>query len=403
MRLTTPDGARLELAYCTNVRPAESPAALQQDIAGFWSDVRALVGARRLGLGLWFPRDVAAALARDADGLARLADALESAQLTAATVNAFPADAFHADVVKEAVYRPNWLTPARAQYTLDAARVLGALSPEGAVRTLSSLPLGFPKWSPTELQRAAGRLVGLALDLDRLRIDTGRTLRIALEPEPCCALERSDEAVAFFRDHLIPAAEVAGRAAEVGADAGREAVLRHVGVCLDLCHAAVEHEDPVTALASYDAAGVPVFKVQVSAALDVTDPAEQATALRAFAEPRWLHQVGLPDGRVLLDLPDALRDEDLLRQAPWRVHFHVPLHRETVGGLPTTRGEVERFLRYAATLEAPPLLELETYTWSVVPGAREDGADEDLAANVAAEIGFCRDVLTGAGCVEDGT
>ena len=67
--------------------------------------------------------------------------------------------------------------------------------------------------------------------------------------------------------------------------------------------------------------------------------------------------------------------------APWRVHFHVPLSAERVGGLPTTRPAVERFLAALRDDPAPPVLEIETYTWSVVPGAAPD-----LAANVAAEI-----------------
>ena len=36
-------------------------------------------------------------------------------------------------------------------------------------------------------------------------------------------------------------------------------------------------------------------------------------------------------------------------------------------------------------MDAPPVLELETYTWSVVPGAADD-----LAANIAAEIDWVR-------------
>ena len=66
----------------------------------------------------------------------------------------------------------------------------------------------------------------------------------------------------------------------------------------------------------------------------------------------------------------------------------MPLSADEVGGLPTTRRDVERFLRHVATVDDPPVLELETYTWSVVPGATND-----LAANVATEIAWARDVL----------
>ncbi len=394
MSLRTSLGAPVRTGYCTNVAPAPSPAALRRDLAGLWSDVRDAASLDRLGLGLWFPRDVGAALARDATELAALREALDAARLDLVTINAFPADAFHAPIVKEAVYRPDWTTDERAEYTLHAARIAAALVPEGDV-PISTLPIGYPKLERSALRRAAGRLVGVALALDRIRGETGTTIRLALEPEPCCALERTDEALAFFREHLAPAMEVAAGAQRAGPSDAGEMLRRHLGVCLDLCHASVEHEDPVAAFGRYEEAGIPVHKVQVSAALEVPNPSDaaQRKLLEAFVEDRWLHQVGRSAGDVVLDLPAALAAPP--QGAPWRVHYHVPLHRNEVGGLPTTRATVERFLTWIAAHPTPPVLELETYTWSVVPDA-----SENLAANVAAEVRWANDVLLAAGCTE---
>jgi sugar phosphate isomerase/epimerase len=369
------------LAYCTNVLAAPTVDTLVDSLDGAWGEVRDRSGLPRLGLGLWFPRPVAERLATDPDAVERVREALAHNDLDVLTYNAFPAEAFHAPEVKQAVYRPDWLDGERRMYTLQVARIAGLLASPGDVVPVSTLPLGFPKWDAERRRRAADTLCTVAMNLVMLEKATGVSVRLALEPEPACALETTDEVLAFWQNDLIP---VAGPRLEH--------VAKHLGVCLDLCHAAVEHEDPVAALARYEEAGVAVHKVQVSAALHVPDPTDPAQRehLSAFAEPRWLHQVGAADGRIAVDLPDALADDDLAAAGPWRVHFHVPLHRAEVGGLPTTRDDVARFLGHVAAREHPPLLELETYTWSVVPGE-----GDDLAENVAAEIRWARDTLGG--------
>ena len=383
----------MRLAYCTNVAPSETTDGLIASLGAIWADVRRRATPDgRLGLGLWLPAAVAHEVSRDSGRMRAVRDALRDAGLELVTVNAFPATSFHAPVVKDAVYRPAWTEPARFAYTCAVARAVAGIAPPGSDIPVSTLPLGFPKLAMPEQLRAAALLFATVLELHRLRELTGTTIRLALEPEPCCAIETVAEAIEFFGVAIRPFTRNL-TAAGLSVSQAEEVVHRHLGVCLDLCHAAVEHEDPVTALARLGAAGVPVFKVQVSAAVEVPDPADpaQRAALARFAEPRWLHQVGAPGGRVALDLPDAMADAPLRAAKPWRVHFHVPLHLAEVGGLPTTRPEVERFLRHAAALDDPPVLELETYTWSVVPGA-----DADRAANIAAEIAWARATLNRA-------
>jgi sugar phosphate isomerase/epimerase len=380
----------VRLSYCTNVAPAETVDELLAGLAGLWTDVRRRAGPDDdLGLGLWLPADAALDVSRDAGLMRAVRDALAAGGLSLVTANAFPARGFHAPVVKDAVYRPAWTEPERFVYTSAVARAVAGIAPAGADVPISTLPLGFPKLDVPEQLRAVALLFATVLELHRLREATGTTIRLALEPEPCCAIETAAEAIAFFDAAVRPSAKhlTAGGLSASEAD---EVVARHLGVCLDLCHAAVEHEDAVASFEGLRAAGVPVFKAQVSAAVEVPDPADpaQRAALARFVEPRWLHQVGAPGGRVVLDLPHALADASLAKSKPWRVHFHVPLHADEVGGLPTTRGEVERFLRHVATADDPPVLELETYTWSVVPGATDD-----LAANVAAEIAWARSVV----------
>lgn len=381
------------LAYCTNVAPAETVGELVDALLGLWTDVRRIaVPGGPLGLGLWLPDEAARELSRDPERMRDVRAALSDAQLELVTVNAFPARAFHAPVVKEAVYRPAWTEPERFAYTCAVARAVAGIAPQGADVTLSTLPLGYPKLAMPDQFRAGALLLATVLELHRLHELTGTTVRLALEPEPCCAIETVRELIEFFGVVVRPLARHL-TAAGLSAAAADDAIRRHLGACLDLCHLAVEHEDAVEAMARLHAADVPVFKVQVSAAVEVSEPgdASNRAALARFDEPRWLHQVGAPGGLVVLDLPQALHDASFAKSKPWRVHFHVPLHEEEVGGLPTTRRDVARFLRHVTTLDVPPVLEIETYTWSVVPGA-----SDDLAANVAAEIAWVRRELAGA-------
>ncbi len=399
MNLETQDGSPLRLAYCTNVVRADDVTGVHDAVESLWADVcRRVDPPGSLGLGLWFPTAVANELAGSVPGRADLAERLAAHDLELVTVNAFPAEAFHADVVKKSVYLPAWDDPARAAYTSAVAWAVAGLVPPGSDIPVSTLPLGFPKWDDDRRAVAAQALLETVVELDRLQQETGTTIRLALEPEPCCALERTDEALDFFTQTIQPSAAALGRVTGRGESAGHDLIARHLGICLDLCHTAVEHEDAVEALDRYRGASVSVHKVQVSAALEVPDPTdpEQRALLEPFAEERWLHQVGAPlgtDARVLLDIRDALGDPRMSGAGPWRVHFHVPLDATHVGGLPTTGAHVRRFLEHVATLEDAPVLELETYTWSVVPGA-----SDDLAENVAREIRWARDALLRGGC-----
>jgi hypothetical protein len=97
-----------------------------------------------------------------------------------------------------------------------------------------------------------------------------------------------------------------------------------------------------------------------------------------------------------MDLPDALASLD--REVPWRVHFHVPVHDPDAGLLATTRDAIAPALRAAIARPGPlPQLEVETYTWSVLPPARRPTDDAGLVAGIARELAWTRDLLTSLG------
>src|SRR5439155_945417 len=164
----------------------------------------------------------------------------------------------------------------------------------------------------------------LAVDLHRLADRHGRRIRVCLEPEPDCIVETSDQAIAFFHDRLRPAVRRRGVDPAI--------VDRHLGLCFDACHQAVEFEDPAAAWSKISEAGIRVGKVQLSCALEVPgeDSSRAEPRLRPFDEIRFLHQVRRRDRSGVVegwaDLGPALAARERFAEpADWRVHFHAPV------------------------------------------------------------------------------
>jgi len=377
------------LCYCTNVHPCRSAAEVERILDDYALPVRERAGFD-IAVGLWLPAVAAAETLAAPAVQAGLRHALESRRLTCHTLNAFPFGDFHGSRVKEQVYLPDWSDPRRLDYTRNCARLLAGLLPDGVEGSISTLPLGFkPAARPPGFDDAVvHRLLELAADLARLRAETGRTIRLAIEPEPFCLLETTAETIDFF-GRLWAAAEAAGCGA-----VARE----HLGVCYDVCHQAVEFEDAAAAVGGLAAAGIRINKVQISCAIQLDDPSDAGAraALAAFAEPRYLHQTMAltADGRILreVDLTPALTADpapEWRTARTWRTHFHVPVDAERLGPLGTTRQELRRALAAIAGLDYRPHLEVETYTWPVLPGA----APADVVEGLARELVATRDLL----------
>lgn len=366
----------MELSYCTNVHPAEDLDGIIEQLDLHAGPVRVAAGLGTLGVGLWIPAETAAVLAADASARARLAQALNRNGLTLRTINAFPYQGFHDDVVKLAVYRPDWTTAERLTFTSHCATLLAEMLPEGASGSISTLPLGWREGWDAEADAAAeASLLDLRDHLRALQRRTGRTVRIGIEPEPGCILDNVADIVGWLgaRPHLI----------EDG----------FIGICLDTCHLAVSFADPDAAVEAATAAGVRIVKVQASVALELTDPSDPvATAvLTPFAEARYVHQVRARpvDGEIEFaadDLDEVLAaDSAWPNDRPWRVHVHIPLHATPAPPLRATTevllSAVDAVLRSPGGKDAH--LDVETYTWSVLP---EHLQPETLVEGIAAEL-----------------
>ncbi|WP_329454701.1 metabolite traffic protein EboE [Streptomyces sp. NBC_01497] len=387
MRFRHPDGSTVHLAYCTNVHPAESLDGVLAQLRDHCEPVRRRLGRDRLGIGLWLARPAARTLVDDPARLRALRSELDRRGLEVVTLNGFPYDGFGSDQVKYRVYKPDWADPERLAYTTDLARLLAALLPDDVTEgTISTLPLAWRTAYDAEAARTAHRaLVTLARRLDALEELTGKSIRIALEPEPGCTVETTADAIA-------PVVAVASD---------------RIGVCVDTCHLATSFEDPLAALAALAAAGVTVPKTQLSAALHAEHPhlPEVRAALGAFAEPRFLHQTRTRTAAGLRgtdDLDEALVGDALPDGSPWRAHFHVPLHAPPAPPLSSTLDVLRVVLAGLVGVAEPRTrhLEVETYTWQALPAELRPRTRGRLADGIAAELVLARDLLTDLGLKE---
>ncbi|MFC8999165.1 metabolite traffic protein EboE [Streptomyces rochei] len=389
MRFRHPDGSTVHLAYCTNVHPAETLDGVLAQLRDHCEPVRRRLGRDRLGIGLWLAKDAAHALVTDPSALRGLRGELDRRGLEVVTLNGFPYEGFGAEEVKYRVYKPDWADPERLEHTTALARVLAGLLPDDVSEgSVSTLPLAWrTAWDETRADKARAALATLGERLDALHELTGRSIRIGLEPEPGCIVETT-------RDAITPLTAI-------GHD--------RIGVCVDTCHLATSFEDPHTALDALTAARVPVVKSQLSAALHAEHPSRPAVrdALAAFAEPRFLHQTRTTTATAGLrgtdDLDEALAAGGPLPDtAPWRAHFHVPLHADPAAPLtstlPVLKSALSRLVGGARPLTRH--LEVETYTWQALPAQLRPRGRAQLTDGIAAELMLARDLLTDLGLKE---
>ena len=384
-KTTTMTISSLPLSYCTNVHPGRTVAEVEDGLDRFALPIKTNYGSD-LAAGLWLAAPVIRELDQSSDDTNRFVDRLRQRGLSCYTLNAFPYGDFHSARVKENVYLPDWTQPNRLEYTLGCARLLSKFLDAGTDGSISTVPLGFkPFEQPADFaDRCADQFIELASGLDRLWSETGRLIRIAIEPEPFCVIETTAETIQFFQ-------RLRERAAATNA---LEVVNTHLGVCYDVCHQAVEFEDVAASIRTLAKAEIRINKVHITCAIEVSRPGERTEALEAlsrYVEPRYLHQTfarstdGVIARYVDLDQQMTTNPTAAFRDAEmWRVHFHVPVDAEQLGPLGTTRGELKRALAVIPELNYAPHLEVETYTWEVLPGGGSpniiDGFTRELVA-----------------------
>ena len=392
------------LTYSTLVHPGDDWEQMWQSLTTYVPKVKArIAGNRRFGVSLRLSANSAQTLAGSAAEREKLKKFLGDNNMYLYTVNAFPYGAFKGTVVKEQVYEPDWRSEERTRYTINVADVLADVCTPDIAPSIQSAPLGFkPRVTGDDVVASyTDHVLRVAAHLVALEARTGRTVQLALEPEPFCFLETTDETVDYFTRHLYSgaAAEKLARLAQMPIAEAHGALRRHLGVVFDICHQAVEYEDIAASLQKLVDAGVPIFKLQEAAALHVPDVTQAVVdTLKRYAKTIYLTQtMERRDGRInrFLNLDDAIA---AFEKAPgpreWRVHIHVPVFLDDLGPFRTTRFAIEDALRFHKAKPLSRQLEIETYTWDMLPENLKTG---DIVDYICREIEWVRGQLVGAG------
>lgn len=299
------------------------------------------------------------------------------------TMNGFPYGSFHHSVVKDKVHTPDWLSSDRVSYTIRLAQIMTALLPEGVDGGISTPPLTYKFWHKDEdlesvYQNATFNLLLVIDQLIQIKNTTGKLIHIDIEPEPDGLLGDGKEFLQWYVQYLLPIG-ITYLEDKYGfnEDTAAATIREHIQICYDVCHFAVGYEDHFHMIEELRALGIKTGKIQISAALkaplseNIASRQPVIEAFKKFDEPVYLHQVvaATKNGELLRypDMQPALADADNPEVTEWRAHYHVPIFIQNYGVLQSTQRDIEQVLNIHAEQMMTFHLEVETYTWEVLP------------------------------------
>jgi hypothetical protein len=390
------------LTYSTLVHATDDWDQLWKSVHTYLPAVKARMAPHeKFGVCLRTSAPSAATLSADPGKRAALKQFFADQDLYLYTANAFVYGVFKKQVIKEEVYEPDWRTPERREYTKQVADLLADLAPAGINPSIQSAPLGFkPRVTGDDVVEAyTANVIDVVAHLVRLEQTTGKVVTLGLEPEPRCYLETTDETIAYFQQHLFSpqTAERLAKATGLHAAEAAAAMQKHTGVVFDIGHQSVGYEDIPASLHKLVAAGVPIVKLQEAAAVYMPHVTQQTVdALQSFAKTIYLSQTCQKKaGQTtwFLNLEDAF---EAFHKDPgpreWRTHFHVPVFLDDLGGaFGTTRFALEQALAVHKQTPLSTHLEIETYTWDVLPAHLKTG---DIVDYVCRELAWVKGQLT---------
>ncbi|TWR28881.1 xylose isomerase [Mucilaginibacter pallidiroseus] len=381
------------LTYCTNIYPGETWTDHFFALKHSFSEIKShLCPNTFMGIGLRLSNIASVELLQETN-LNEFKSWLQANNAYVFTMNGFPYGGFHNVVVKDQVHAPDWTTLERIAYTSRLFKILGQLLPDGIDGGISTSPLSYKYWFDNEdksakaKQAATVNIIKVLVELYEIHINTGKLLHLDIEPEPDGLLETGREFIEWFEKDLLPLGiGMLKSHFNITETDASTIVKRHINLCYDICHFAIGYEPHQTIIEELNDRGIKVGKIQISAALKAIFNNTASTrnsihaAFQEFDEPTYLHQViaRQSDGGLqrYADLPLALeKDTDALE---WRAHFHVPIFLEDFGLLQSTQEDIKTVLSIQREKPFTNHLEVETYTWGVLPEALKAPLDQSV-------------------------
>lgn len=364
------------LTYCTNIHTGENWKDHFHELRKYVPKIKNSVAPDQdIGIGLRVSRQMQLDL-QNKSTLKRFQSWFQENDLYVFTLNGFPYGNFHSDVIKEKVHAPDWTTPERQEYTLRLFDLLQKLLPDHlSDGGISTSPLGYrhqyPEGPPRQktIEKATQQIIKVAEHLDNIYQTSGQLLHLDLEPEPDGIIEDGKEFLQWYLTVLLPAAERHFAKKSKNAEESARIIRRHICLCYDVCHMAVAYENQPDLIDQLKKNNIAIGKIQLSSAIKI--PAGNSPeGLRAFVEDQYLHQAVLRTGSGQLlkykDLDEAL-DHPWPDQAEWRVHYHVPIFTKKYHQLDSTQDFIDEILGIHIESSLSNHLEIETYTWEVLP------------------------------------
>lgn len=394
------------LTYCTNIHAGKNWTEDFNALKLNFPDIKQSVSPDRpMGLGLRLSHESSLQLSNP-PYLAEFKQWLQQNEAYVFTMNGFPYGDFHRTVVKENVHAPDWTTPERKDYTIRLFHILKLLLPDGMDGGISTSPLSYRHWFKHKedfdaaKQTATLNIIEVVKVLIDINNETGQVLHLDIEPEPDGILETGPEFINWFEQDLLKSGipVIAGQFNVSPTDA-ENLLKKHVCLCYDVCHFAIGYENHEAILAELEKKGIGVGKIQISAALKanlngtITEKALIKTNFASFNEPTYLHQVVAlkEDGSLIRypDLPPALEATDDESVVQWRAHFHVPISVNEIGVLHSTQDDIVTLLGLQKARPFTNHLEVETYTWEVLP----EQMKLPIAQSISHELNWVIDIL----------
>jgi len=389
------------LSYCTNIHPGSDWASTFSSLKSFVPTIKKEVSPNAsFGLGLRLSNKASEEL-EEAENFLEFKNWLTANDVYVFTMNGFPYGNFHNERVKDNVHAPDWTTNKRLVYTKRLFEQLAELVPEGMSGGISTSPISYKYWHNSEekkqivFETGAKHLAEVVLQLLEIESRTGKYLHLDIEPEPDGLLENSDEVLEFFSRYLIPiATEILKEKSTIAIADIAHTIKRYITVCYDICHFSLAYEEPEFTFKKFAAADIQIGKIQVSAALKIlfneVDAEDIWDSLAQFNEPTYLHQVTEQiSGKVKTynDLPIVLEARNDFTEL--RAHFHVPIFLERFGKLWSTQDHILKVVEYLKVNPVSEHLEIETYTWDVLPKELK----RDLSESIVREIDWLKERL----------
>ncbi|WP_296701594.1 metabolite traffic protein EboE [Algoriphagus sp.] len=392
------------LSYCTNIHPGESWKETFENLKKYIPNIKSSLSPEQdFGIGLRLSNEASLVLQRPEE-LKIFKTWLKDQKAYVFTMNGFPYGGFHGQVVKDKVHAPDWTTKERRDYTIRLFEILADLLPDKMEGGISTSPLSYRFWfsNQQELDRAitlsTTHLVQVVAKLIEIKQKTGKVLHLDIEPEPDGILENTAEMLSFFKDWLIPmGSRDLMDSLQMSQEDAESAIKEHIRLCYDVCHFALVYEKPAEVFQAMEAAGIKIGKIQISAALklSIPDSSEEREVilktLEPFAESTYLHQVIGRNSEGQLesyrDLDQALQQLEETEQEEWRIHFHVPVFLSDYGQVASTQSDILEVLEYLKSKNVTNHLEVETYTWDVLP----KGMNIDIQSSIIRELSWVSD------------